>query len=260
MTLADGAPSRPQYPIESVDNALRILLLLGERPTIRLTEVSEYLGVATSTAHRLLAMLQYRGFVRQAEGSRAYVHGPALTTVAFSVIKQVDVRARLRPVLDRLAADLGETVHLSRLARDQVEFVDAVESPRAVRVGSRTGTSLPAHVSSSGKALLSMLSDAEVTGLYPAELLPATTGRSITRRAALLRELARVRKQAFAVSHGESEDSVDSVAIPLGEYSAACWALSISAPASRMTPATRTRMTDELLLVSAEVAQYFERT
>lgn len=64
----------PQYPIESVDNALRLLLLLGEQTEIRLTEASQYLGVASSTAHRLLAMLQYRGgFIRQDPASKAIV-------------------------------------------------------------------------------------------------------------------------------------------------------------------------------------------
>ena len=52
---APGEPRAPQYPIESVDNALKLLLLLGERPEIRLTDASQYLGVASSTAHRLLA-------------------------------------------------------------------------------------------------------------------------------------------------------------------------------------------------------------
>ena len=55
----------PQYPIESVDKALKLVLLLAEQPEIRLSEATRYLGVASSTAHRLLAMLQYRGFVRQ---------------------------------------------------------------------------------------------------------------------------------------------------------------------------------------------------
>src|SRR5258708_6972318 len=50
----------PHYPIESVDNALKLLLLLGEQPQIRLSEATRYLGVASSTAHRLLAMLTYR--------------------------------------------------------------------------------------------------------------------------------------------------------------------------------------------------------
>ena len=80
----------PQYPIESVDNALKVLLLLDERPELRLTEVSEHLGVASSTAHRLLAMLQYRGFVHQDRATKAYRPGPALTRIAFSVLERLD--------------------------------------------------------------------------------------------------------------------------------------------------------------------------
>ena len=79
----------PQYPIESVDNALK-LLLLGEQPQIRLSEATRYLGVASSTAHRLLAMLTYRGFVRQDPVSKAYLPGPALTSVAFAIFGRID--------------------------------------------------------------------------------------------------------------------------------------------------------------------------
>lgn len=80
---ADGAGAAapewgvPQYPIGSVDRALKLLLLLGEQPQIRLTDAAKHLGVASSTAHRLLAMLQYRGFVRQDPVSKAYHPGPA---------------------------------------------------------------------------------------------------------------------------------------------------------------------------------------
>ena len=100
-----GAPAvfdvpAPQYPIESVDNALKILLLLGERSELRLTDVAEYLNVATSTAHRLLAMLQYRGFVRQDPRTRAYRAGTALTGVALSILERFDVRAVLHPFVD----------------------------------------------------------------------------------------------------------------------------------------------------------------
>ncbi|MGG1909855.1 helix-turn-helix domain-containing protein [Microbacterium sp. NRRL B-14842] len=51
--------------MESVDNALKLILLLGEEHELRLTDAGALLGVATSTAHRLLAMLAWRGFVRQ---------------------------------------------------------------------------------------------------------------------------------------------------------------------------------------------------
>jgi IclR family acetate operon transcriptional repressor len=252
----DGA-NRPQYPIESVDNALRILLLLGERRSIRLTDVSAYLGVASSTAHRLMAMLVYRGFVRQAE-DKAYEPGPALTTIAFSVLRQVDVRARIHPYLERLSASLGETVHLSRLDGSQVAFVDAVESPRAVRVASRIGMVMPAHCTSSGKAMLSTLDDDAVRALYPDDRLPKLTPHSITRRAALLRQVADARRDGFAISHEESEDGVASIAVPLGEYAGARYALNVSMPEGRMTDLTRSEISGELRRVATEVAAYFQ--
>src|ERR1700678_2878851 len=105
----------PQYPIESVDNALKVLLLLGERSELRLTEVAAYLHVATSTAHRLLAMLQYRGFMRQDPRTKAYLPGTALTGVAFSILQRFDVRGVLHPIVESLSRDLAETSHLAVL-------------------------------------------------------------------------------------------------------------------------------------------------
>jgi IclR family transcriptional regulator, acetate operon repressor len=256
VTTGDEA-QRPQYPIESVDNALRILLLLGERRSIRITDVSEYLGVASSTAHRLMAMLLYRGFVRQGEGTRAYEPGPALTSIAFSVLRQVDVRARLHPYLERLSTSLGETVHLSRLDGAGVSFVDAVESSRAVRVGARLGRTMPAHCTSSGKALLSMLDDDAIRGLYPREQLSGLTPSSITKRSVLLRQIGEVRRDGFATSEEESEEGVSSVSVPLGEYAGGRYALNVSTPRGRMTEQTREEIAGALRRVADELAPYF---
>ena len=99
----------PQYPIESVDNALKLILLLGEQQEIRLTDAGTHLGVATSTAHRLLAMLTWRGFVRQDPVTKTYGPGPALTTVAFSVLRRMDIPRLAQPILDDLVQSLGET-------------------------------------------------------------------------------------------------------------------------------------------------------
>ena len=105
----------PQYPIESVDKALRLLLLLGEQPEIRLTEATRYLGVASSTAHRLLAMLAYRGFVRQDPVSKAYLPGPALTGVAFAIFGRIDIAGTVTPIMRSLSERLRETVHVGML-------------------------------------------------------------------------------------------------------------------------------------------------
>lgn len=225
----------PTYPIESVDKALQVLLLLGEQPRLRLTDVSRYLGVASSTAHRLLAMLQYRGFVRQDAATRSYVPGPTLDGLAFGVLRRLDVRTRARPVLERLNVDLGETVHLGRLEGDQVHFIDSLESARALRVGGRLGRSMPAHCTSTGKALLAELSEDEVLRLYPTEELVQLTSHSIASRTALLEELARIRERGYSRSMEEAEEGVSSLAMALHSTQSPRLAVNVSVPVNRMT-------------------------
>ncbi len=243
--------SVPQYPIESVDNALKVLLLLGEEPKLRLTDVSRYLGVASSTAHRLLAMLQYRGFVRQDATTRSYVPGPTLDGLAFGVLRRLDVRTRARPVLERLNGDLEETVHLGRLEGSNVHFIDSVESARALRVGGRLGKSMPAHCTSTGKALLSELPDEEVLRLYPEEQLVRLTAHSIGTRTALLADLARIRERGYSQSIEEAEEGVSSVAVALRSTQSPRLAINVSAPLSRMTDVTQ----DAVIARLAEAAE-----
>ncbi|HEX3789921.1 MAG TPA: IclR family transcriptional regulator [Pseudonocardiaceae bacterium] len=238
ITSGPGLPAPPQYPIESVDNALKLLLLLGERSELRLTEVAEYLDVASSTAHRLLAMLQYRGFMRQDPQTKVYRAGTSLTGVAFAILQRFDVRETLRPFLERLNEQLAETVHVAMLDGSTVRFIDAIESPQAVRVASRLGKSMPAHCTSSGKAMLSLLSTAELHRLYPQEDLVGLTTHSLRTRTALEADLARSARRGYATSDEESEPGVGSVAVafPLRQTPMRL-AINVSVPINRLPKA-----------------------
>jgi DNA-binding IclR family transcriptional regulator len=225
----------PQYPIESVDNALRLLWLIAERSSVRMTEAARYLGVASSTAHRLLAMLEYRGLVAQNPVSRAYEPGPTLENVAFSTLRRMEVRERARPVLERLNIESGETVHLGQLEGTRVHFIDAVEGSQAVRVGSRLGRSLPAHCTSTGKSILALLTEPQFLDLFAEEQLEKNQPRSIGTRTQLWSALAETRKRGYASSREESEEGVASVAVALGLDVSPLMAVNISAPTTRMS-------------------------
>lgn len=252
--VAPGAPV-PLYPIESVDNALKVLLLLGERSELRLTEVAEYLNVASSTAHRLLAMLQYRGFMRQDARTKAYRPGTALTGVAFSILQRFDVREAMHPFVEKLNSELAETVHLALLDGNTVRFIDAIESPQAVRVSSRLGTSMPAHCSSSGKAMLAHLPAEELHRLYPGEDLEGLTPHSLRSRSGLESELAKVRRRGYATSSEESENGVASVAVafPAGQTPTRL-ALSVAVPVGRMNRSAVRWMAGALQATVAEAS------
>jgi IclR family acetate operon transcriptional repressor len=238
-----GPGQPPAYPIASVDSALRLLKLFRGTPRIRLSEAAEHLGVAHSTAHRLMAMLAYHGFVRQEAGSRAYLAGPALVEIGLAAVRELDIRRYARPVLESLAASLGETAHLVVLEGGNVRYLDAVESPRALRAASRTGSALAANCTASGKALLAELSDAEVSAIFADQAeLTALTARSITSCPRLLTELRKVRERGCAVNVEESEEGMASVAVAVrGPREQPAAALAVSAPVWRMTgPVTDT--------------------
>lgn len=234
-TVVAAIGPAPQYPIESVDNALRVLLLLGECNELRLKQVAEYLGVATSTAHRLLAMLQYRGFVRQDPGSKVYRPGTALTSVAFSILQRFDVTQTLRPCLTRIHSETNELVHLGILDGSMVRFIDAIESSRALRVAPRLGQLLPANCTSTGKAMLAQLPAEELHRIYPHEQLEVLTPNSISSRSELELELEAIRRRGYATSNEESEEAVSSVAaaFPAG-HSPVRLAVNVAMPTSRL--------------------------
>jgi len=247
QTEAGG--SAPGYPISSVDNALRLLRLFSERESVRLTEACAYLGVAHSTAHRLLAMLVHHGYVRQDAKSRAYAAGPALLEIGLAVVQKLDVRTRARPLLVKMAETFDETVHLAALEGDQARFLDAVEGTRAVRVAPRTGSLLPAHCTSAGKALLAELDTDELARVYadPAALT-RKTDRSLATLGQLAAALEEVRASGYATNFEESEEGVGSVAVPLRDGTGhAVAAIAVAVPTQRLSQGRRREIAAALL-------------
>lgn len=221
------------YPIGSVDNALKILLMLRHKNVLRVSEVSRDLGVARSTAHRLLAMLKHYEFVHQDSESKVYVAGSAL--LELSSVGSPDLRTGARPWLEWLRDQTDETVHLVTLRGTNVIFIDGLESNHPLRVGLHTTTLAPAHVISAGKALLAELSPAQLSRLYPKQSLASLTKHSITSRAALEQELRDIRKQGYALVRGEYELGVVAVGVVIRDkWHRVQAGLALAAPSNRV--------------------------
>jgi IclR family acetate operon transcriptional repressor len=232
-TPADG----PAYRLQSVDHALLLLLLFRSKPALRVSEVADHLNVARSTAHRLLGMLVHRRFAVQDPVTRVYRPGPRLVEIGLAAVGALDLRARLRPYLEEIAAATGETVSLVVMDGDMVRFIDSIESQRTVRVSSRMDSRLPAHTTSAGKAMLAALTTEEVLVIYPDERLVTVTERTIATRTQLLAELGDVRAAGFAANHDESEGGLGAVGMAvLDRDGRPAAALTVAGPLQRMNP------------------------
>ncbi|MCU1546778.1 MAG: IclR family transcriptional regulator [Homoserinimonas sp.] len=221
---------KPPYPLASVDNALKLLQLLRDTGTLRLKDAAAELGVAPSTAHRLLAMLIYRGFAIQ-DDSRNYVSGAAMGEGPAGLSSTRQLRLLAQPHLEMLAGQLNETANLVIRVGVKVRFLSTVEGTNLLRVGDRRGAILPAHTSSSGKAILAELPADSLAKLFRSQLHEELAE---TEYRALLKELEQVRQHGFATNYEGTEEGVSALGAAIHDGSGrAVAAISVATPVNR---------------------------
>jgi IclR family transcriptional regulator, acetate operon repressor len=214
---------------DTVSKTLRTLLLLAAHDSLRVTDLSRELGVAVSTAHRLLHIMGLHGFVEQDTESRRYRLGAAARKLGRRPVGR-DLVAAAHPHLHRLSTELGETVNLVGLDGSEALFLDGVESRQLVRVATRTGARIPAYETAGGKALLARLPFAVVRGLYSDGLARATRF-TVPDLAELEHDLARTRERGYALNLGEHMPEV--CAIGLAIAPGADVSITVAGPSTR---------------------------
>lgn len=222
----------PAYVVSSADHALRAAVMLQMEGPLTVSQVADRLGVARSTAHRLLSTLVYRDFAAQ-DDERKYHPGPVLALARHSQSGTSQLRAAALPHLQQLVDVVGETANLTVRTGATARFAASVESTQALRVGSREGMAFPAHRTTGGLVLLAALDPAEVESLYPAEDY-AERPEERPDLVRLAKDLARVRKSGFDVNNQRSERGIVAVGVPVqGGEGVPVAGLSVSFPSVR---------------------------
>ena len=162
-----------------MDRALSVLEILAAHGEAGVTEVATELGVHKSTAFRLVAVLESRGFVEQLADRGKYRLGFGVVRLAGAAAAQLDIAQQGRQICEALAADLEETVNIAILDGDRAVNVSQVRGPAALSTHNWVGQGTPLHATSSGKVLLAHAPDAVRKGLLSREL-PRFTPATIT--------------------------------------------------------------------------------
>jgi IclR family transcriptional regulator, acetate operon repressor len=197
--------NKPTYALQSVDAALRLAQMLQAFGPMRVSDVAVELEVGVSTAHRLLAMLVYRGFAEQLS-DRRYGPGSGLKPLPVLDASAAELRERARGPMKTLVTAFDESVNLVVLAGAEVLFIATLECDRVLRVGDRAGQRLPAHLSSGGKAILASLPDRE---MHRFEHIDAAA------LARLQRDVAAARRDGFAANHEGTEKGVSAFGVAI---------------------------------------------
>ncbi|MFI7062334.1 IclR family transcriptional regulator [Kribbella sp. NPDC050124] len=226
--MAREMKNPPAYGVVSVDHALRLAVILQVEGPLTVAAAAERLGVARSTAHRLLSTLVYRDFAVQ-DDDRSYRAGPVLEVAATTHSGIGAIRAAALGPMRTLVDTLDETVNLSIRTGRTIRFIASVESTQTLRVGSREGMVLPAHHSTGGLVMLAALTDEQLATLYADEDVDL---------AKLRRELRAVRRSGIAINRERTERGLiafgHAITNSQGDTVAA---VSVSMPSARYSPA-----------------------
>jgi len=221
--------------LQTIQKAGELLALYDRNHTEwGVREVAEKLKMAKSSTHDLMSSLAKLGFLNKTEDSR-YRLGWRLVTLSEVLLATTELRQEAHPVMEELAMQYQETIHLAVLDDTQAVYVDKLEGRQAVRVElTSLGARLYAHCSALGKVLLAYSSEEEVKRIIQTAGLPRFTPNTITDEEELGQNLAKIRRQGFAYDMEEILPDLCCVAAPIYNHVGhVIAAISMSIPAYR---------------------------
>ena len=224
---------------ESVQSLVRGIAVIRSfdagkrRQTI--TEVAAGTGLTRAAARRFLITLCDVGLART--DGKHYELTPAILELAQSYVSSATELEVVQDVLRGLSQEFDESASAAMM--DNTDIIYVARSParhRIMTIGLGIGTRLPAHATSMGQVLLSLMNPRELEVYFSNAELSAYTPRTLTTRSALRRRLDEVRDNGYALVTEELEIGLRSIAVPVRNRNPRSnIAINISAQAARVS-------------------------
>lgn len=204
----------------AADQTLRILRQLARRPApIAASALARDLSIPRSTVYHLLRTLESHGFVVHLPQERRWGLGTSAFELAGGYARQQPLARLGRPVIAALADRVGESAHLAVMSGRDVLYIVEERAARRPALVTEVGVRLPAHLTATGRAMLSTLPRSQVRALYPdAAAFTHRTGRGPSRPSQLREVLREARQRGAAQEDGEVTEGFRSVAVAVRDH------------------------------------------
>ncbi|MGG2198333.1 MULTISPECIES: IclR family transcriptional regulator [Paenibacillus] len=247
--------------LSSVQNAIRLLNVFSvEEAELGISELSDKLGIAKSTVHRLVTTLASEGFIAKDKNTNQYRLGISILALSNVLTSTMPVHQAALPVLHELGKKTKESFLFGIFRGDEVIFLNRIVGgldfiPALSEIGSR----VPAHCTSSGQVFLAY-QPKEVVDRIINKGLKRYTKTTITEAHLMHALLRKVREQGYAVSIGELHEGITSIAAPIRNAKGQVVAtVSMPGPAQRITPDNIPLLTKHVLQAAKEISLRYQQ-
>jgi DNA-binding IclR family transcriptional regulator len=220
-----------------LDRSFAVLdFIASQRKAVTAAEIAKALSLPLPTAHRLIGNLEERDLVQRAVGTKRYVVGNKLVTLAARTIGSAFRTARRHAVLQAVAAEIGEQCEIGIVRDNVVAYVDSVKVPVPQGLQFDPGEAAPLYCTSTGKIYMSRLAPRARERLVRSLTLTRHTENTITEPDILLRVLEEIRRRGWAKTNEEFVKGVVGCAVPiLSPKNDLIACLGVSVPVARVS-------------------------
>lgn len=221
---------------QSTQRAVDVLCCFLDSDTaLGITELARRTGLPKTIVHRLVTTLAVNGMLEKDDASAKYRVGPMAFRVGSCFLRGRRIETEALSAMRKVVDKCGHPCHLAILHRDEGIIVAMVDSSLPVKVAVGLGARRDLHATAVGKCMLAHQPPEEIQQILRRVSLVRHTERTITSRAALMKQLAEIRHWGYAFNDQEGTVGIQAIAAPVFDASgAASAALGIPFPANSM--------------------------
>lgn len=232
-----NAPQTPENkaPTGTVSRALKLLSVLADADgPVTIKYVAEQMGLAPSTAHRLLALLKEEGFAADVLESRSYKIGAQFYRVSSRVVSNSRAHDFIAEVMEGIVETYEETVLFGQYLPTENSLSFAIRCDGAQKLLYQIEMHKPLSLlwGASGKAILAHLPTHRVAEILQTEGCAPGNGAAPPDLATLQEELRAIKQAGYAISYGEKLPGSRGIAVPVYDRSGVIGSICMTSPAA----------------------------
>ncbi|MBL4941056.1 MAG: helix-turn-helix domain-containing protein [Colwellia sp.] len=243
--------------VQSLIKGLNVIKAFNQqRPTMTLSEVASVTGFTRAATRRFLLTLVREGYAKQT--GKLFSLTAKVLDLGFAYLSTLDIWHNAKPLMTTLVDQLNESCSAAVLDDFDVVYVARVATTkRIMSITLTVGTRLPAFATSMGRVLLADMPLPALEHFLSHCKVEKFTEHTLTKKSALLTEIAKVKRQGYSLVEQELEIALTSISVPVhngaGEVIAA---LNVS---THMSQTARQQIFEVILPALQQCARQVER-
>lgn len=213
--MTTAANASPQSAVPAITRAMAILELIAAagQAGMSVPEIAKAMDLAKSSTANICAALEVEGVLRRSDGR--FILGRRILSLAGDYLRSADQLSEFYALCRGSRLISREAARLALLDGTDVLYLARYEGTNPIRLTANIGDRFPAHVTATGKAILSTLPEAVVADRYRGKALTPFTARSLTSISELLSDLEKSRDRGFFMDDEETNIGVVCFAVPV---------------------------------------------